>query len=172
MTSSVSTSTAEPITTVKTYLSPIDRDGLMAFAEKGRNNPAQRGTNKVHTIADGQFRTESFVGDHSPVIVDEPPHLFGQNTAPAPGEVALSGLGGCLVVGITAVATHRRVNLSKLEIFLEGDIGNPAAWAPAVLSWNRKTWASRRSASRCWSKVMQPVKSWMTSSSMPISSRR
>ncbi|MBF8179266.1 OsmC family protein [Herminiimonas contaminans] len=128
MSSSVSTFVTEPTTTVKTYLRPIDRDGLMVFAEKGRGNPAQRGTNKVHTIADGQFRTESYVGNHAPVIVDEPPHLFGQDTAPAPGEVALSGLGGCLVVGITAVATHRRVKLSKLEIFLEGDIGNPAAW--------------------------------------------
>jgi organic hydroperoxide reductase OsmC/OhrA len=31
-------------------------------------------------------------------------------------------------VGITAVATWKQVTLSKLEIFLEGDIGNPAAW--------------------------------------------
>lgn len=128
MTSSASTSVTEPATTVKTYLRPIDRDGLMAFAEKGRNNPAQRGTNKVHTVVDGQFRTLSYVGNHAPVIVDEPPHLFGQDTAPAPGEIALSALGGCLSVGITAVATHRGVKLSKLEIFLEADIGNPAAW--------------------------------------------
>ena len=40
----------------------------------------------------------------------------------------LSALGGCLAVGITAVATARNVKLSKLELFLEGDIGNPAAW--------------------------------------------
>ena len=40
----------------------------------------------------------------------------------------LSALGGCLGVGITAVATLRQVKLSKLELFLEGDIGNPAAW--------------------------------------------
>lgn len=127
MTSSASTLVAEP-TTVKTYLRPIDRDGLMAFAEKGRNNPAQRGTNKVHTIMDGQYRSLSYVGNHAPVVVDEPLHLFGEDTAPAPGEIVLSGLGGCLAVGITAVATHRRVKLTKLEIFLEGDIGNPAAW--------------------------------------------
>ena len=25
--------------TLKTYLRPIDREGLLAFAEKGRNNP-------------------------------------------------------------------------------------------------------------------------------------
>jgi len=115
-------------TTVKTSLRPIDRDGLLAFAEKGRNNPGSRGTNKVHTVVDGQYRTLSYVGHHAPVVVDEPLHLFGQDTAPAPGEIALSGLGGCLAVGITAVATWKQVTLSRLEIFLEGDIGNPAAW--------------------------------------------
>ncbi|MDB5775366.1 MAG: OsmC-like protein [Herbaspirillum sp.] len=120
-------SPAEP-TTVKTYLRPIDRDGLLAFAEKGRTNPTSRGTNKVHTVVDGQYRTLSYVGNHAPVVVDEPLHLFGQDTAPAPGEIVLSGLGGCLCVGITAVATYRRIKLTRLEIFLEGDIGNPAAW--------------------------------------------
>ncbi|MBM3388368.1 MAG: OsmC family protein [Betaproteobacteria bacterium] len=114
--------------TVKAYLRPIDRDGLMAFAEKGRNNPSSRGTNKVHTVTEGQYRTLSYVGDHAPVVVDEPLHLFGQNTAPAPGEIVLSALGGCLAVGITAVATWKQIKLSKLELFLEGDIGNPAAW--------------------------------------------
>ena len=114
--------------TVRAYLRPIDRDGLMTFAEKGRNNPGSRGTNKVRTVVDGQYRTLSYVGDHAPVVVDEPLHLFGENTAPAPGEVVLSALGGCLAVGITAVATWKEVPLSKLELFLEGDIGNPAAW--------------------------------------------
>jgi len=68
------------------------------------------------------------VGNHAAVVVDEPLHLFGQDTAPAPGEIVLSGLGGCLAVGITAVATWKQVKLTKLEVFLEGDIGNPAAW--------------------------------------------
>jgi uncharacterized OsmC-like protein len=113
---------------VQSYLRPIDRDGLTAFAEKGRNNPTSRGTNVVHTVCEGQYRTLSYVGDHTPVVVDEPLHLFGQNTAPAPGEIALSALGGCLAVGITAVATWKNVRLSKLELRLDGDIGNPAAW--------------------------------------------
>ena len=117
-----------PVTTVHTHLRPIDRDGLMAFADKGRNNPASRGTNKVHTVMEGQYRSLSYVGNHAPVVVDEPLHLFGEDTAPAPGEIVLSGLGGCLAVGITAVATWKQIKLSKLEIFLEGDIGNPAAW--------------------------------------------
>lgn len=114
--------------TVKTYLRPIDREGLMGFAEKGRNNPQSRGTNVVKTVMEGQYRSLSYVGAHQPVVVDEPLHLFGEDTAPAPGEIVLAALGGCLAVGITAVATCRNVKLSLLEVNLEGDIGNPAAW--------------------------------------------
>lgn len=114
--------------TVTTYLRPIDREGLLKFAASGRDNPERRGINKVHTVMKGQFRSWSFTGDHNPVVVDEPPHLFGENTVPAPGEIALSALGGCLCVGITAVATYREVRLSRLEVFLEADIGNSAAW--------------------------------------------
>lgn len=114
--------------TITTYLRPIDRDGLAKFAEKGRGNPSSRGTNKVHTVVDGQYRTLSYVGAHQPVVVDEPLHLFGEDTAPAPGEIVLSALGGCLAVGITAVATWKQVRLSRLELHIEGDIGNPAAW--------------------------------------------
>ena len=120
--------TMAPVQTVKAYLRPIDAQGLAAFAEKGVNNPASRGTNKVHTVMEGQYRSLSTVGNHQPVVVDEPLHLFGQDTAPAPGEIVLSGLGGCLAVGITAVANWKQVRLSKIEIFMEGDIGNPAAW--------------------------------------------
>ncbi|QBC31197.1 OsmC family protein [Pandoraea sp. XY-2] len=114
--------------TVTTYLRPIDREGLLKFAAAGRENPERKGSNKVHTVMQGQFRSWSYVGTHNPVVVDEPVHLFGENTVPAPGEIALSALGGCLSVGITAVATYRQVKLSRLEIFLEADIGNTAAW--------------------------------------------
>jgi uncharacterized OsmC-like protein len=111
-----------------TWVKPIDATGLAAFAEKGRNNPDSKGTVRSRTVYDGQFRSLTYVGNHTPVVVDEPPHLFGQDTAPAPSEILLSGLGGCLCVGIHAVATHRGVKISRMEVLLEGDIGNPAAW--------------------------------------------
>lgn len=118
---------ATPAETISTYLRPIDGEGLAQFAEKGRNNPDAKGTNKVHTVMEGQYRSISSINQHE-VVVDEPLHLFGEDTAPAPGEVILSGLGGCIAVGVTAVATWKQIKLSKLEIFLEADIGNPAAW--------------------------------------------
>ena len=111
-----------------TYLRPIDREGLLKLAEAGKANPDRRGTLKVKTEMRGVFRSWNYVGLHNPVIVDEPPHLLGENTAPAPGEIILSGLGGCLGVGIVAVATAREVKLSKLELYVEGDIGNSATW--------------------------------------------
>ena len=46
----MTTATANQPETVTSHLRPIDRDGLLAFAEKGRNNPAIRGTNKVHVF--------------------------------------------------------------------------------------------------------------------------
>jgi len=120
---------AVPQTVVETtWVKPIDATGLAAFAEKGRNNPDSRGTVRSRTVYDGQFRSLTYVGAHTPVVVDEPPHLFGQDTAPAPSEILLSALGGCLCVGIHAVATHKGVNISRMEVLLEGDIGNPAAW--------------------------------------------
>lgn len=112
----------------KVHLKPIDREGLAAFAAKGRANPCAQGTMKAHTIADGQFRNLTYIGKHAPVVVDEPLHLFGQDTAPAPSETMLAALGACLSVGIQAVATWKGVSLDRLEVLLEGDIGNPAAW--------------------------------------------
>jgi len=122
------TSDTEMTTTISTYLRPIDRDGLMKFSARGRANPDSRATMNVHTIMQGKYRSLSYVGNHEPVVVDEPLHLFGEDTAPAPSEIVLCGLGGCLAVGITAVATWKQVKLSRLELFLEGDVGNPAAW--------------------------------------------
>jgi uncharacterized OsmC-like protein len=122
------TDLAAPTRTVKTSLRPIDRDGLLGFAAKGCANPGAAGVMKAHTVCEGQFRNLTYIGKHAPVIVDEPLHLFGEDTAPAPSEVMLAALGACLAVGIHAVATWKQVKLTKLELHLDGDIGNPAAW--------------------------------------------
>ena len=108
------------------YLDPIDRDGLLAFAEKGRNNPTARGKNNVRAVMLGKYRSLSYVGDHEPVVVDEPLHISA-TTPRRRREKSSCPVSGGLAVGVTAVATWKGVRLSKLEILIEADIGNPAA---------------------------------------------
>ena len=49
-----------------TYLRPIDAEGLEKFAAAGRENPERRGTNKVHTVSVGKFRTISYLTNPDP----------------------------------------------------------------------------------------------------------
>ena len=92
--------------TVKTYLRPIDRDGLLAFAEKGRNNPNARGTNKVHTVMEGQYRSLSSVGDHAAVVVDEGPDGPGQRPATSAGSTApAEPRSACVTAPLSSVFT-------------------------------------------------------------------
>jgi hypothetical protein len=118
----------EPVTTITTSLRPIDRDGLLAFAEKGRNNPGLAGhqqgphrDGRAVPLAELRGQPRARGGGRTPAPV-WPGHGTGARRDRA------VGLGGCLAVGITAVATWKQVKLSKIEIHMEGDIGNPAAW--------------------------------------------
>ncbi|MBC8104492.1 MAG: OsmC family protein [Cytophagales bacterium] len=110
-------------------LRPIDCLGLTKLAEKGKANPASgKVTLRATTITEGQFRNLTFVRDLAPVVIDEPPHLLGQNTAPNPSEAVLAALGACLCVGFMANATDKGIALSQIKVELEGDIDVSAVW--------------------------------------------
>lgn len=74
-------------------LAPIDKDGLDALIEKGRANPGAIKTLKCRTVAEGRFRHLNMIRDLPPYIVDEPPALLGDDTAPNPSETSLAALG-------------------------------------------------------------------------------
>jgi uncharacterized OsmC-like protein len=110
-------------------LRPIDCLGLTKLAEKGKTNPASgKVTLRATTIADGQFRNLTFIRDLAPVVIDEPPHLLGENTAPNPSESVLAALGACLAVGFMANATDLGITLSEIRVEMEGDIDVSAVW--------------------------------------------
>lgn len=111
----------------------IDKNGLTALGEKGKANPNAIVTLKAKTICEGQFRNLTYIRDLDPVVVDEPPHLLGENTAPNPSEALLATLGSCLAVGVHANATARGMQLTKLEINIEGDINVTAVWGTGDL---------------------------------------
>ena len=125
--------TAETLTTSIDFLRPIDSEGLTALGEKGKANPGNVVTLKAKTICEGQFRMQTYVRNLEPMLIDEPPHLLGEDNAPNPSEALLATLGACLAVGVHANATAQGIKLSKLELDLEGDINVTAVWGTGDL---------------------------------------
>ncbi len=129
----MSTST-ETVSTTIDYLRPLDAEGLTALGEKGKANPDSVVTLKAKTVCEGQFRNMTYVRNLAPMLIDEPPHLLGEDNAPNPSEAVLATLGACLAVGVHANATAQGIKLSKLELHLEGDINVTAVWGTGDLN--------------------------------------
>lgn len=111
-----------------TGLAPVDKAGLEALIVKGRANPDAVRTLKVRTVAEAKFRQLNYVRDLDAHVIDEPPGLLGDDTAPNPSEAALAALGSCLSVGIHANALAQGIHIRSLELDLEGDINISAVW--------------------------------------------
>lgn len=129
-----------PQTVAQSYscLRPLDAEGLKNLGEKGKANPEAVVTLKAKTVCEGQFRMQTYVRDLAPMLIDEPPHLLGENNAPNPSEAVLATLGACLAVGVHANATARGIPLTKLELELEGDINVTAVWGTGDLDDAKK----------------------------------
>ena len=119
----------KPTTTAVTgCLAPIDKGGLEQLIAKGRANPQMIKTLTCRTVAEGKFRHLNFIRSLPAHVIDEPPALLGDDTAPNPSEAALAALGSCLAVGIHANAVARGIGITRLEIELEGDLNITAVW--------------------------------------------
>ena len=109
-------------TTLPDVSPPSTRRDLMKLIAKGKANPKVIKTLKCKTIAEGRFRHLNFIRNLPAYVVDEPPGLLGDDTAPNPSEASLAALGSCLAVGIHANAVAQGITVYKLEIGLEGDL--------------------------------------------------
>ncbi len=115
-------------------LAPIDKLGLEQLIANGKANPKVIKTLKCKTVAEGKFRHANYIRNLAPYIVDEPPGLLGDDTAPNPSEASLAALGSCLAVGLHANAVHRGWTVNKLELELEGDLNITAVWGTGDVS--------------------------------------
>lgn len=109
-------------------LAPIDKNGLARLAEKGKENPKATRTLKCRTVAEARFRHLNFIRSLPAHVIDEPPGLLGDDTAPNPSEALLAALGSCLAVGIHANAVAQNIAIHKLELTLEADINITSVW--------------------------------------------
>lgn len=130
----MSATAAKPATAITGCLAPIDKTGLEGLIAKGRENPAAIKTVKCRTIAEGKFRHLNMIRNLPAHIVDEPPVLLGDDTAPNPSEAALAALGSCLAVGIHANAVARDITVRSLELELEADINITSVWGTGDVS--------------------------------------
>ncbi|PAF46912.1 peroxiredoxin [Helicobacter sp. 12S02634-8] len=118
-------------------LDPIDKQKLEELALSGKQNPKVIKTLKCKTIAEGRFRHANYIRNLEPYIVDEPPTLLGDDTAPNPSEALLAALGSCIAVGIHANAIAQNIVISKLELELEGDLNITAVWGVGDLDTSK-----------------------------------
>jgi uncharacterized OsmC-like protein len=113
----------------------IDKDGLKALADKGKADPSAVRTVRCKTVAEGKrFRHLNYIRNLPAHIVDEPPGLLGDDTAPNPTEALLAALGSCVAVGIQANAVARGFVIRSIELELEGDINITSVWGTGDLS--------------------------------------
>jgi organic hydroperoxide reductase OsmC/OhrA len=118
-------------------IQPIDRSGLIRLSEKGKSDPGAVRTLKVKTVLESKFRHLNYIRNLPPHVIDEPPGLLGDDTAPNPSEAVLAALGSCISVGIHANAVYRDIRLSKVTLDLEGDINITAVWGTGDTSKNK-----------------------------------
>ncbi len=125
------------LTQVAVPLRPVSKEGLEDLAAKSKANPNVIKSLTIKTVCEGQFRNLSYVRNLEPHVIDEPPGLLGEDTAPNPSEAVLAALGSCLSVGIHANATMRGITLTKLELELAGDINITGVWGIGDMSEKR-----------------------------------
>ena len=109
-------------------LAPIDKDRLNALIDKGKSDPRQVRTLKCRTVTEARFRQLNFIRSLPAHVIDEPPQLLGDDTAPNPSEALLAALGSCIAVGIHANAVAQGIALSAIELELEADINITSVW--------------------------------------------
>ena len=117
-----------------TKLASIDHDRLGALISRGKADPSQVRTIKCRTVTEARFRQLNFIRNLPAHVIDEPPQLLGDDTAPNPSEAVLAALGSCIAVGIHANAVAQGIALSSLELELEGDINITSVWGTGDIS--------------------------------------
>ena len=113
----------------------IDKAALQVLSEKGKADAKAIRIVRCKTVAEGKrFRHLNYVRNLPAHVVDEPPALLGDDTAPNPTEALLAALGTCVAVGLQANAVARGWTVRAIEVELEGDINITSVWGTGDLS--------------------------------------
>lgn len=107
-----------------TILNGIDVDEFNEALQLVAQQPGAHRAPKASRVRwMGGMKLKVGVRNHS-FIVDEPPHLKGDDTAPNAVEYVLGAYGACLATGFILNATKRGIEIHNLEIALDSTQDN------------------------------------------------
>ena len=107
-----------------TVLNGIDVDEFQeALQEVAKQPQAARAPKAARVRWMDGMKLKVGVRNHT-FVVDEPPHLKGDDTAPNAVEYVLGAYGACLATGFILNATRRGIEIRNLEIALDSTQDN------------------------------------------------
>ncbi|GAB1786164.1 OsmC family protein [Priestia aryabhattai] len=106
-----------------TKINGVDTKVIENLVENYKKNPEEgmAGWSSSVKWKDG-FYAEAQVGDHKPILIDEPDWFSGSNKGPGPAELLLSALGGCLSLAFIATASLMGIKVNSLEVNVSGQL--------------------------------------------------
>lgn len=77
---------------------------------------------KASTQWEEDVRCSATIRDFTPMIIDEPPELGGQNAGPNPVELVLAALGTCQEIMYSAYASVMGIELTSVKVDIKGKV--------------------------------------------------
>ena len=115
----------------RTRLNGVDIERIQAMLSRWQQHPdlmdkVANSVWKSRVMWRENFHASAFAREMSPLDVDQPDWLMGDNRGFSPHELVLSALGASIAVAFVAGATALGVGLDMLEIEVAGELDLPA----------------------------------------------
>lgn len=117
----------------KVELNGVDMERIQALIRQMQNNP-QLLEKLSHSVWKSRlmwkegFQTYAFARELSPMMLDQPDWLMGDNMGFSAHEIILSALGASIAVAFVTSATALGVALESLEVEVEGNLDMAAVF--------------------------------------------
>lgn len=115
----------------ETTINGIDAAALRGFAKKVAQNPREGlvefqvatqwsgGTKSATRVTSWEMAGRQLKKDFT-ILIDEPPQLLGEDSAPNPQEMLMAAFNACMMVGYVAGCSLRGIALDRVEIRTRG----------------------------------------------------
>lgn len=106
-----------------TKINGVDMSIIGNLIEDYKQNP-EKGINGFSSKLkwNNGLNVQAQVGNHKPMVIDEPNWLGGSDEGPNPVDYLLSSLGGCLSISFILAANGMGVKINSLEVEVTGQL--------------------------------------------------